>query len=212
VVADVCDSTSQHNEKNTEDGHWGQQDLGCVTYSRIFYWMIGFIDTLYIELQVIPRYRYSTHFPVYRYIRIRVLSHHKSLLGNSSQQWLFLCKVSTRCYLVTNLSNGDFSASVDCWLTLQNCTQLYCTRSLTELGRLSRITSEWTHREHRLRHRFCCWLTSLRTFILNRSTATAVRVTYRDNSSTVLCRHYLATAISLPPQFLHWANTPYQFH
>jgi hypothetical protein len=44
------------------------------------------------------------------------------LLGNSTQQWLFLCNVFTRRFLVKNLSNGEFSASVARWLTLHNRT------------------------------------------------------------------------------------------
>jgi hypothetical protein len=37
---------------------------------------------------------------------------HLSLLGNSSQQWLFLCSVFTRRLLVTNLNTRGSSASV----------------------------------------------------------------------------------------------------
>jgi hypothetical protein len=37
---------------------------------------------------------------------------------------------------------------------------------------------------------------------------TAVRVTYHSTSSIVAVGHYLPTAVSLPPQFLPWANTP----
>jgi hypothetical protein len=32
---------------------------------------------------------------------------HESLLGNSSPQWLFLCSVFTRRFLVTNINSGD---------------------------------------------------------------------------------------------------------
>jgi hypothetical protein len=47
---------------------------------------------------------------------------HESLLGNSSIQWLFLCNVCTRRFLVTNLSNGDSSASVAHSLTIYRGT------------------------------------------------------------------------------------------
>jgi hypothetical protein len=33
-------------------------------------------------------------------------------------------------------------------------------------------------------------------------------ISYRESSSIVACGHYLATAVSLPPQFLLWANMP----
>jgi hypothetical protein len=45
---------------------------------------------------------------------------------------------------------------------------------------------------------------SAETCLLNRSIATAVRATF----PTVVCGHYIATAVSLPPQFLIRANTP----
>jgi hypothetical protein len=70
------------------------------------------------------------------------------------------------------------------------------------------IASGRTHRERRLQHLFYCCVTSPRTSLPNRSTATVVRVKYHDTSSIVACGHYLATAGSLPPQFLLWANTP----
>jgi hypothetical protein len=34
-------------------------------------------------------------------------------------------------------------------------------------------------------------------------------ISYRDNSSVVACELYLATALSLAPQFLLWENTPH---
>jgi hypothetical protein len=45
---------------------------------RILDLMIGFIDTLYTVLVSTgkQRYRWSTHFTVYRYTHIRVLSDH----------------------------------------------------------------------------------------------------------------------------------------
>jgi hypothetical protein len=33
-------------------------------------------------------------------------------------------------------------------------------------------------------------------------------ISFRDNSSTVVCRHYIATAVPVAPQFLLSANTP----
>jgi hypothetical protein len=47
---------------------------------------------------------------------------HLFLLANSSPQWLLLCSIFTRRFLVTNLINGDSSASVVPWLTLHNWT------------------------------------------------------------------------------------------
>jgi hypothetical protein len=48
----------------------------CVTYRRVLDWMIGFIDTIYIQLvtKIIQRYRWSTHFTFHRYTRTSVLS------------------------------------------------------------------------------------------------------------------------------------------
>jgi hypothetical protein len=43
-------------------------------------------------------------------------------LGNSSPQWIILCRVFTRSLLVTSLSNGDSSATVARRLTLHNWT------------------------------------------------------------------------------------------
>jgi hypothetical protein len=100
---------------------------------------------------------------------------------------------------------NESSASIARWLTLHNCTAL--TRSI-DLGRSSHIASERTHRELRLQHLFYCCVTSPRTCLPSRYIATAVHVTYRDTTSIVACGHYLATAVSLAPQFLLRANTP----
>jgi hypothetical protein len=85
-------------------------------------------------------------------------------LVTALQQWLFLCSVFIRRFLVTNLSNGDYSASVTRCLTLHrwtlNCTAL--TRS-TEHSRSSHIASERTYRKHRLHHLFYCCVTPPRT-------------------------------------------------
>jgi hypothetical protein len=67
--------------------------------------------------------------------------------------------------------------------------------------------SERIHRERRLQHLFHCCVTSPRTCLPNRTIATVVRVKYRHTSFTVACWHYLTMAVSLPPQFLHSANT-----
>jgi hypothetical protein len=50
-----------------------------VTYRRVLDWVIGFIDTSYIQnsgLQAIQRYRWFTHFTVHCYTRTSVLSLH----------------------------------------------------------------------------------------------------------------------------------------
>jgi hypothetical protein len=69
--------------------------------------------------------------------------------------------------MVTNLSNGDSSASVARWLPLYcwtlNCTALICR---TENGQSSHMASERTHREHRLRHLVYCCMMSPRTRML----------------------------------------------
>jgi hypothetical protein len=72
--------------------------------------------------------------------------------------------IPPQCFLITNLSNGDSSASVARWLTLHNST-LNCTALTrwTDHGRSSHMTSERTHREHRLHHLFYCCMTSPRT-------------------------------------------------
>jgi hypothetical protein len=105
-------------------------------------------------LQITPHYVFSVYI-------------HQSLLGNSSSQWLFLCNVFTRRFLVTYFSNGDSSASVARRLTLHSWT-LNCTALTrwTEDGRSSHIASERIHREHRLQHLFYCCVTSQRTRML----------------------------------------------
>jgi hypothetical protein len=49
----------------------------------------------------------TVHFPLRPLSLIHLL-----LLGNRSQQWIFLCSVFTRRFLVRNLNNGDSSAFV----------------------------------------------------------------------------------------------------
>jgi hypothetical protein len=64
---------------------------------------IGFILNVIITLSLIhPLYWSLQH----------TLCLHQSLLGNSFQQWLLLCSVFTRRFLVTNFNNRDSSASV----------------------------------------------------------------------------------------------------
>jgi hypothetical protein len=100
-------------------------------------------------------------FPTENHSTLSVLSLHYSLLGNSSPQWLFLCSVFTRHFLVTNVSNGDYSTYVARCVTLHgwtpDCTAL--TR-WTEHGRSSHVASEQTYRKHRLHHLFYCCVTS----------------------------------------------------
>jgi hypothetical protein len=117
--------------------------------------MNRFID----HLQVVTTNNYNTiaEFHTTNNSTLSLLS----LLGDSSPQWLFLCTVFTRHFLVKNLSNGDSSASVASRLTLHiwtiNCTAL---THWTELGQSSHIVSERTHRERRLHHLFYCCATS----------------------------------------------------
>jgi hypothetical protein len=71
------------------------------------------------------------------------------LLGNHSPQWLFLCSVFTKRFLVTKLSNGNFSASVAFRLTLYNWT-LDCT--------VASVVFKITPRQGPRRiHNFYCW-------------------------------------------------------
>jgi hypothetical protein len=72
------------------------------------------------------------------------------------------------------------------------------------------MASERLHRERHLQHLFYSYfcVTSPCMCLHSRSIATAVRVTCRDTYSTVACGHYLATAVSLTPQFLLSVNTP----
>jgi hypothetical protein len=65
-----------------------------------------FID----HLQVVTANNYNTITDFH--ITIPSACFHKSLLRNSSPQWLFFCNVFTRPFLVTNLNNRDCSASV----------------------------------------------------------------------------------------------------
>jgi hypothetical protein len=63
---------------------------------------------------------------------------HYLLLGNNSQQWLVLCNLFTKRFLVTILNNGDSSASAARLLTLHNWNLLQgnssaCTTQKTQL-------------------------------------------------------------------------------
>jgi hypothetical protein len=107
----------------TIDGFWIGLDL------------LDLIHSHSSGLQAIQRYRYSTHFQftVTQALGFSVYFH-ESLLGNSSPQWLFLCNVCIRRFLVTNLSNGDSSPSVARSLTLhsraeQSRAEAYCRQS-----------------------------------------------------------------------------------
>jgi hypothetical protein len=87
--------------------------------------MNRFID----HLQVVTTSNYNTiaDFHTTNHSTLSLLSLLPQYLpGNSSPQWLFLCSVFTRRFLVTNLSNGDSSASFARRLTLHiwtlNCT------------------------------------------------------------------------------------------
>jgi hypothetical protein len=57
----------------------------CVTYKIDFGLAEKIYCTLHIQnsgLQIIQRYRYSTHFAVHRYTRITILSFHQMPAGN----------------------------------------------------------------------------------------------------------------------------------
>jgi hypothetical protein len=84
---------------------------------RRYGFVIGFID----HFQVVTTNNYYTiaDFHTTNHSTLSFLSIFPLvLLGNSSPQWLFLYSVFTRRFLVTNLSNGEYSASVARWLTL----------------------------------------------------------------------------------------------
>jgi hypothetical protein len=71
------------------------------------------------------------------------------------------------------------------------CVFIHCFRYVFT-GQL-RSNEHWAYRERRLQHLLYCYVTSKRTWCVP-----MLRVR----------GHYLATAVSLPPQFLLWANTP----
>jgi hypothetical protein len=64
-------------------------------------------------LQITPRPVFSVCF-------------HKSLLCNSTQQWLFLCSVFTRRFLITSLNNWDCGHVLIPWLPLPSWTPVNC--------------------------------------------------------------------------------------
>jgi hypothetical protein len=69
----------------------------------------GLVNIFIDHLQVVTTNNYNT---IADFHTKSSVSFHSSLLGNNSQQWLFLCNSFTRRFLVTNLNNGDSSASV----------------------------------------------------------------------------------------------------
>jgi hypothetical protein len=104
--------------------------------------VIGFTD----NLQVITTNYYTTaDFHTTNHSTLSLLSlFHQSLLGKSFPEWLFLCSVFARHFLVTNLSSGE---SIVCWLTFHSWT-LNSTQLKSQLLLATRYTdSGWTSRK-----------------------------------------------------------------
>jgi hypothetical protein len=103
----------------------------CISdYRRSLDWWIDLLTTYRSLLQIIITLRIvDLHTPEHSTLDLlSPLS--QSLLGNTSQRWLFLCKVFSRRFLVTNLSDVDSSGSVVHWLALHSWTL----NSTTELN------------------------------------------------------------------------------
>jgi hypothetical protein len=78
------------------------------------FWLVNrFID----HLQVVTTYKLLQHYRPFAYYKWLHASAFIRLYFVAPQQWLFLCTVFTRRFLVTNLRNADSSASVARWLT-----------------------------------------------------------------------------------------------
>jgi hypothetical protein len=160
--------------------------------------VIGFTE--YLGFIIInSSYAQYFWFPHYKYLNTKSS---QSFLGNSSPQWLFLCSVFTRNFLVTTLSNGDSSVSVGRCLTLHRWTLDFTplTRS-TEHGRSSHIASERTYRKHLLHQLFYCCVTSPRK----------LKLRALHNKGCCLHSHFLATGLYvtflLDHRHLHFAIT-----
>jgi hypothetical protein len=94
-------------------------------------------------------------------------------------------------------------------LLLSNGTQLTQTIFLV----LFITTWHGSHRKHSSSIVTCTRLRGNTFAQLFHTNGCRRHISYRDTSSIVACGHYLATAVSLPPQFLLWANTPqYIYH
>jgi hypothetical protein len=85
----------------------------------------GLVNTFIDHLHVVTtnNYKATIDFHTTNHSTLSLLSLLSlSLPGKSSQQWLFLCNVFTRRFLVTNFDNGDSSASVVHWITFYALT------------------------------------------------------------------------------------------
>jgi hypothetical protein len=87
--------------------------LDVLNYRRgMVYWMDSLSTyTHHSDLQATTTsFLISTLYITQRYVFSVCL--HQSLLSNSSRQWIFLCSVFTRRFLVNNFTKGDSSTSV----------------------------------------------------------------------------------------------------
>jgi hypothetical protein len=86
---------------------------------------------------------------------------------------------------------------------------LACRNSTDLNGLLSHFSNSSARTSLKTSSSIVIWILRGKVFTqLFHSNGCTRHISYRDNSCIVACDHYLATAVSLAPQFLLWANTP----
>jgi hypothetical protein len=165
------------------------------------------------------RYRYSTHFPVHRYTRTRILSLHYSypasgvttvsLLLQIRHEVVFpslipLLPLFCNCQF-RKLDSIQFRANILAGWRLE--TRLFTPDYTFILGRVLWLCPFITPRQGpRRKHGLYCWRGAFKA-LLHSNRGGAYR--HRKHCSSIVVRvYYIATALSLAAPFLHGANTP----